>query len=58
MNFKTIEKGLDFLADLKNVRINGMEMDAILDRIEDSLTYISKNSGVIVTGKQIGRAHV
>ena len=44
MNFKTIEKGLDFLADLKNVRINSMEMDAILDRIEDSLTYISKNS--------------
>ena len=47
MNFKTIEKGLDFLADLKNVRINSMEMDAILDRIEDSLTYISKNSGLI-----------
>lgn len=47
MNVAAIEKGLDFLADLKKVRITSAEMDSILDKVEDSLDYISKNRGLI-----------
>ena len=42
-----IEEGIDFLAELKGVRVSQVEMDEIVDKIYDSLDYIKKDRGLI-----------
>lgn len=47
MSRQIIEDGLDFLAELKGVRINTSEMDELVEKIYDSLDYIKKEKGLI-----------
>lgn len=47
MSRKIIEDGLDYLADLKGVRISTSEMDDLTNKIYDSLDYIKKERGLI-----------
>lgn len=47
MSRRIIEDGLDFLAELKGVRISGSEMDELVNKIYDSLDYIAKERGLI-----------
>ncbi len=42
-----IEDGIDFLAELKGVRVSQGEMDEIVNKLYDSLDYIAKDRGLI-----------
>ena len=42
MSRQIIEDGLDYLAELKGVRISSVELNELTDKIYDSLDYIEK----------------
>ena len=47
MSRQIIEDGLDYLAELKGVRISSVELNELTDKIYDSLDYIAKERGLI-----------
>lgn len=47
MSRQTIEDGLDYLAELKGVRLSSAEIDELTNKIYDSLDYIAKDRGLI-----------